>query len=133
MYKCKFTGEHEPRSAISRKLRCNFTEITFQHRCSPINFLYIFRAPFLKSISGWLFLCRFRKTLLHKIWSFPLEKLILYSSRRGGSLVWIYFFFCRRIPIKYHTCQISRICRESPDWSTKIESQPQDFSVFFPG
>ena len=44
----KFTGEHPCRSTISIKLLCNFTEIALQHSCSLVNFLHIFRAPFLK-------------------------------------------------------------------------------------
>ena len=35
---------------------CNFIEITFRHRCSAVNLLHIFRAPFLKNTSGRLLL-----------------------------------------------------------------------------
>ena len=36
---------------------CNkFIEITLRHGCSPVNFLHIFRRPFLKNTSGWLLL-----------------------------------------------------------------------------
>ena len=52
----KFTGEHTCRSAISIKLQRNFTEITRQHGCSPVNMLHIFRTPFTKSTSKWLLL-----------------------------------------------------------------------------
>ena len=45
----KFTGEHACRSAISIKLLSNFIEITVQHGCSPVNFLHIFRTPFLRN------------------------------------------------------------------------------------
>ena len=38
------------------KLLCNFIEITLRHGCSPVNLLYIFRIPFSKNISGWLFM-----------------------------------------------------------------------------
>ena len=34
----------------------NFIEITLRHGCSPVNFLPIFRTPFLKNISGGLFM-----------------------------------------------------------------------------
>ena len=44
------------RNAISIKLCSNFTEIALRHRCSPVNFLYIFRTLFLKSTSAWLLL-----------------------------------------------------------------------------
>ena len=37
-------------------LLCNFIEITLRHGCSPISLLHIFRTPFLKNTSGWLFL-----------------------------------------------------------------------------
>ena len=52
----KFAGEHPCRSVISIKLLCNFIEITLQHGCPPVNLLHIFRAPFIKSTSGWLLL-----------------------------------------------------------------------------
>ena len=50
----KFTGEYPCRSVIS----INFATllITLQHGCSPVNFLHIFRTPFLKNTSGWLLL-----------------------------------------------------------------------------
>ena len=37
------------RKAISIKLLCNFTEVTLQHGCSPVNLLHIFRTPFLRT------------------------------------------------------------------------------------
>ena len=52
----KFAGEHPCRSAISVKLQGKFIEITLWHGCFPVNLLHIFRAPFLKSTSGWLLL-----------------------------------------------------------------------------
>ena len=33
-----------------------FIEITLWHGCSPVNFLHIFRTPFLKNTSRWLLL-----------------------------------------------------------------------------
>ena len=33
------------------KLQSNFIEITLRHGCCPVNFLYIFRTPFLKNTS----------------------------------------------------------------------------------
>ena len=51
----KFTWEHLCWSAISVKLVCNFIEITFQHGCSPVNLLHIFRAPFLGTPLGGCF------------------------------------------------------------------------------
>ena len=44
----KFTIELSCRSVISIKLQKNFIEITFRHRCSPVNLLHIFRKPFYK-------------------------------------------------------------------------------------
>ena len=53
----KFTGEHPCRSAISKKLHCNFIEITLWHGCSrPVSLLHFFRTRFLKNTSGWLLL-----------------------------------------------------------------------------
>ena len=52
----KFTGEHRCQIAISIKLQSSFMEITLRHGCSPVNFLHIFRTPFLKNTSGRLLL-----------------------------------------------------------------------------
>ena len=51
-----FTGEHLCRGAISIKLQSKFIEIALWHGCSPVNLLHIFRTPFPKNTSGWLFL-----------------------------------------------------------------------------
>ena len=50
----KFTGDHPCRSAISIKF--NKATLLKSHGCSPVNLLQIFRTPFLKNTSGWLFL-----------------------------------------------------------------------------
>ena len=52
----KFTGEKLCRSAISIKLQSNFIEIKLRYGYSSVNFLYIFRTPFPKNISGVLLL-----------------------------------------------------------------------------
>ena len=46
------------------KVVCNFIEIALQHRCSPVNFLQIFRIPIYNNASGGLLLNskRFEKT-----------------------------------------------------------------------
>ena len=57
----KFPGEHPCRSVISINLLCYFIETTLQHRCSPVNFLNIFRTSFLKKTYGELLLKIFGK------------------------------------------------------------------------
>ena len=52
----KFTGEHPCQSVISIKLQSNFIEIALWHGCSSVNLLRIFRAPFSRKTSEWLFL-----------------------------------------------------------------------------
>ena len=52
----KFMREHPCWSVISIKLFCNFTKITFQHGCSPVNLQHIFRTHFPNSYSGGMFL-----------------------------------------------------------------------------
>ena len=49
----KFTGEHPCQSVTSMNLLCNFIELTLRYKCSPVNFLHIFRTPFNKNASGW--------------------------------------------------------------------------------
>ena len=34
----------------------NFNENALQHGCSPVNWLHIFRTPFPRNTSGWLYL-----------------------------------------------------------------------------
>ena len=46
----KFIAEHPCRGVISKKLFCNFIEITLQHGCSPVNLLHIFRTTFPKKL-----------------------------------------------------------------------------------
>ena len=58
----KFTGEKQSQSANSINLQNSFIEITVLHGCSPVNLLYIFRTPFLKSTSG-LLLLKFLKNI----------------------------------------------------------------------
>ena len=38
------------------KVARNFVEIALQHKCSPVNFLHIFRTSFYNDVSGGLFL-----------------------------------------------------------------------------
>ena len=52
----KFTGEHPCQSAISLKLQVNFFEITLRYGCFLVNWLHVFRTPFLKNTPGWLLL-----------------------------------------------------------------------------
>ena len=52
----KFTGEHPCGSVILIKSLCSFIEIALLYGCLPVNLLHIFRAPFLKNITGWLLL-----------------------------------------------------------------------------
>ena len=80
----KFTGEHRCWSVISIKLLCNFIESTLRHGYSPVNLFHIFRAPFLKNISGWLLLKyalqkKLNEILYGKIWLFGV-------SRRNGAV-----------------------------------------------
>ena len=51
----KCTGEHPCQSLISIKLLRSFIEIKLRHECSPVSLLCIFRTPFTKNTSGWLF------------------------------------------------------------------------------
>ena len=41
---------------ISIEFQSKFIEITLQHGCSPVSFLYIFRTNFYKNIFGGMFL-----------------------------------------------------------------------------
>ena len=78
----KITGEHPCQIAISIKLLCNFIEIRLRHRCSPVNLLHIFRAPFLKNISGRLLLIRGELDLY--IWG---DSFSYYSKLTSGNSV----------------------------------------------
>ena len=46
-------------------LKCDFNKVA-KHGCSHVNLLHIFRTPFLKNTSGWLFLKEaFEQKVLH--------------------------------------------------------------------
>ena len=44
--------ENPCRSVISKRLLCNFIEITLRHGCSPVNLLHISRTRFTRNTSG---------------------------------------------------------------------------------
>ena len=77
----KFTGEHPYRNVISIKLLCNFTEIAFWHRCSPVSLLHIFRTPFAKNTSGGLLL-EFEKIKLINHFDNRYSKKIIYRKNK---------------------------------------------------
>ena len=52
------------RRVISIKLQSSFVEIAIRHGCLPVNLLHVFRTPFYKSTSGWLFLWLHHLSLL---------------------------------------------------------------------
>ena len=66
-YTASLNGEHPCQNVISIKLLCNFIEITYQHGCSPVHLLHIFRTPYTRNTSGWLLLMKFVKTT-HLVW-----------------------------------------------------------------
>ena len=43
-------------SSKLKVMQSNFIEITLRHGCCPVNWLHIFRTPFLRNTSGWLLL-----------------------------------------------------------------------------
>ena len=70
----KFTRDHPCRSVILIKMQSNVIGITLRHGCSPVNLLHIFRIPFLKNTSVWLFLILVAwntvNTLFCTLWQF---------------------------------------------------------------
>ena len=54
----KFKGEHPCRSVILKILPCSFIKIAFNHGCSPVNLLHIFKTPLPKNTLGRLLLFR---------------------------------------------------------------------------
>ena len=58
-----FTGEHPCRSVISVQLFCSFIGITFQHGCSPVKLLHIFKTPFPNNTSGGLLFANTHSTM----------------------------------------------------------------------
>ena len=93
----KFKGEHPCRSAISIKLLCNFTEITFRHGCSLVNLLYIYRTPFLKNTSGGLLLNRHLRLLRLIEMTMTLGK----NQRFFFSIYTIYTFSNKKLAVTY--------------------------------
>ena len=54
--RCSENMQQIYRRTLMPKCDFNFIEITFQHGCSPVNLLHIFRISFLKNTSWWLLL-----------------------------------------------------------------------------
>ena len=83
----RFTGEHPCRSVISKKLLCNFIEITLRHGCHSVNLLHIFRTPFYKNTYG---------EVLHTLLFYTLWRLFLVFSggMEGGQWHEIGCFVC---------------------------------------
>ena len=101
-----FTGEHPCRSVISINLLCNFIEITFWHRCSPVNLLHIFRTAFPKNTSGWLHLGLFQwifkiisKRLLHRT-----REYLLLWLKRTKKKTFFRFVICSVTFLSYSLC-----------------------------
>ena len=97
----KFTGEHACRSAVSRRLVCNFIEIALLHGCSPVYLLHIFWTPFSKNTSGRLLL----KTAKSYSWfwnknEFKTQWSFLNTVSRSFSISIDFFFFkCSENPL----------------------------------
>ena len=94
----KFTGKHPCRNVISRKLFCNFIEITRRYGCSPVTLLHIFRIFFTKNTSGWLLLLFeiiISLTIIVKVVTFIIAQFTwLCCSKWSGMIIhlWIRIF-----------------------------------------
>ena len=85
----KFIGKHPCPSVISIKLQSNFIEITLRHGSSPVNLLYIFRATFLKNISGGLLLLFLNHFIILFRWRVScLFYMSFYVSKKFSLVLW---------------------------------------------
>ena len=111
----KFTGEHPCQSVIPIKLQSNSTEITFRHRCSPVNSLHIFRTPFTKNTSGRLLLEHF---VYFTLLTFHLQQdvIMLYLS-----------YYCLDFLVYQET---NREFKFTPSQGVIFEIENQHFEVF---
>ena len=115
----KFTGEHPCRSAISRKLLCNFIEIALRHGCSPVNLLHIFRTAFPKNTSkGLLLKLAIKKPHRSSCFTDFTEKLlpriplsVLFYETTLGDCFWIINvkkMTLTLLPITLNICQLTK-------------------------
>ena len=98
------------RSVISIKLQSNFIEITLRHGCSPVNLLHIFRTPFARNISEWLFLAKKMLDQLEEVdlLASSLIQLIIFlglfkrlTSASGTFLLIAFQVFLRYVFVRY--------------------------------
>ena len=75
----KFSYKHSCRSVVSIKSQSNFIEITFPHRCSPVNLLHIFRIPFSMNTSRGLLLVVISWTEL--LQGFLIRKILILQEK----------------------------------------------------
>ena len=69
----KYTGERPCRSVISIKLQSNLIEITFRHKCSPVNLLLFSKHLFPGTRLGGCFYISNEK-LSHGHYIFPISQ-----------------------------------------------------------
>ena len=81
----EFNLEEPFRSSRPEEFLSNFVEITLRHGCSPVNLLHIFRTPFSKNTSGWLFLAIWIRNQF-------LREHLFFAAWAGFSLISIYIF-----------------------------------------
>ena len=64
------------------KICSKLIDITLWHGCSPVNLLNIFRTPFSKNTSGWLFLMIFHFLGVNKLnmLSITVENMLLFTE-----------------------------------------------------
>ena len=82
----KRTGEHPCWEVILIKLPSNFIKITFQHGCSPVILLHVFRTPFPKNTSRWLLLYQASISRSNLCKVFQSKYKLTYHTQRWGIL-----------------------------------------------
>ena len=77
----------------SYRLACSFIKKKLQHRCFPVYFAKLLRAPFLQNASGWLVLELYISWILQIVWEFfrnvELKVMIRFSADFYYKSTWI--------------------------------------------
>ena len=126
----KFSGKQPCQNAISIRLQSNFTEITLQHGCSPVNsvkFPHIFRTPFPRNASGGLLL------YMQISWRDFQSLHLFFETLRVCWFIWKYIFDQFQIILTWFFNLPTRAMKTKQDqslWNKNVEMCFKNIGIY---